>query len=263
MFWRIIMRLRFSHVIRYSVAVTCIFVLSLCEIYPLTSLDIKGLVANDEVVDFIFSRTTPTTFDSTSFVYDSEAHEYNHAVHHDVEAVLLEMPVQNSNGRTYTVSADFYDNNGVIAETTFSETAGVYGSVSIPLLVAEGANGRDSNGKPNGDDNNNVITITATDRSTYTIRFRRRVSCLAESVSSITPSTSVSISANSLFSASITPVTEPAITINGDTILTTEELVWSVITGTGTAYFDGNTLIPLSNGTIKVQAKTTDGSNKQ
>jgi len=124
----------------------------------------------------------------------------------------------------------------------------------IAFAPAISSDGMDSNGNPNADTNSNVLTIVAdpgeSNEKTYILRFRRRAD---------TTPTVINITENAYEFTSL--VTGATSAINGDNIASLQVIRWSVNSGTGTAYFNDNQLIPLSNGDVTVTATLVNNNS--
>ncbi|MBI9032762.1 hypothetical protein JEZ13_12290 [bacterium] len=214
----------------------------------LTSL---GIVAEVEYsVDpakFIFNRTSSSSFTLEEFNFNTNTYEYNYTTFYPADSLKVTFPSAGS----YQLEAKFY---GTTTETTFTQAL-VNDCICIPLSPAISSDGMDSNGNPNADTNSNVLTIVAdpgeTNETTYTLRFRRRADT--------TPTAITNIDETSYEFSSL--VTGAFSTINGDNIASLQVIRWSVNSGTGTAYFNDNQLIPLSNGDVTVTATLVNNNS--
>ncbi|MDZ4121263.1 MAG: LamG domain-containing protein, partial [Candidatus Cloacimonadaceae bacterium] len=215
----------------------------------LASLQIGGLLDFGTNPDnIIFSSTG----NHTPFVYGTATTLYNHTLRHEVEALSLTFPAEGQ----YRLSGTYH---GSPDEAIFTQDM-VTGSHTVYLKEAQSSSGRDANGNPNGNDENNVLTIVVnpgnTDfEKTYTLRLRRRLYCPIASLANITH-TGYAFSCTILGDDSGSP--QPSV-VNGDTIPTVQSIRWSVLPITGTAYFSGNQMYPLSSGDIKVRAASQNG----
>ncbi len=217
-----------------------IFNLSLFANLP--SLDIEAEVefsVNPE--RFIFNRTSTSSFTLENFTFNTNTTEYNYSTFYPADSLKITFP----SAGNYQLETTFY---GSISgnQTTFIQAL-VNGCICVPLIEAESSTGMDGNGNPNANTNSNVLTIVSdpgeANEKIYTLRFRRRAD---------TEPTTIVISETAYeFSALVTGVSS---IINGDNIASLQETNWSVNPITGTAYFNGNQLIPLSNGDVTVTA---------
>lgn len=215
----------------------------------MASLGIIGILDFGADPDnIIFSSTN----NHSQFTYDNNTDTYNYAIRHEVEAISITFP---SEGQ-YQLLGVYH---GSPDSTIFTQSM-VTGSHTVYLNVAQSSAGRDANGNPNANDQNNVLTIVVNPgnsgfEATYTLRLRRRLYCPIASLSTITSSGNFySCTINGDDSGSPKPSD-----VNGDAIATVQTLYWSVIPVTGTAYFSGNELVPLSSGNIKVKAASQIG----
>ncbi len=213
----------------------------------LSSLNITAQIEyGSDPVNFIFNRINSTTYTMENFNYDSATTEYNYSTYSAAEFLKLTFPATGN----YQLEAKFFGSSIV---TTFTQ-ASVNGIITVPLTFAGTSAGMDASGNPNADTQNNVLTIVAdydsADPKTYTLRFRRRAENLPTAGTNITISGTV----GSTFTALVTGSNTNAANINGDNLSSLQEINWSVNSDTGTAYFDDDDLIGLSNGTITVTA---------
>lgn len=210
-------------------------------IKAMTTLEIVAQIEyGTDPTNFIFNRTSGTTFNMAAFAYDIATLEYNHTTYAAANALKLTFPTSGS----YQLEAKHY---GTSTVTTFTQ-AMVTGEVVVPLTYAGSSAGMDTSGNPSGNTQNNVLTIvvdkgTGTE-TTYTLRFRRRAENVPTSITNI-------VQAGNSFTSTINVATSAT---NGDAISSYNDVDWSVNSNTGTGYFTGNVLTGLSNGDITVTA---------
>lgn len=243
--------------------------LSLNNVKGLSGITIQGIVEDKSDVSNII-WTSSTSF--TPFVYSAGTIAYAHKIRHEVRGIHIYLPnraAANSNNPV-AISGAFYGT----ATITLLNSTPVSDSVYLDLEMARSALGLNQATT----DQNNIITLVVNPgnagfEKTYTLNLRRRMGCSAASIGVLMPQstspTLYSINTNTQFSSTITGNntafsggTGTPSQINGDTFPTFNTLLWQVLPGTGTAYFDDNAILqPLSNGTFKVSATTIDGTN--
>ncbi len=235
--------------------------LSLNNVKGLSNITIKGLNADDNNDGYPIWNSGGT---NTAFVFNIATLTYTANIRHELRGLFIYFPnhtTPNSNNPV-EVTNIFNLTTTVLAATTTPDSA------YTDLEMARHASTNEKN----------VITIIVNKNNTgfertYTLNFRRRMGCAVASMALLQPASTASplysISANKQFSSalsgsnvSFTPGTDTPLLVNGDTTPTYTTLSWFVMAETGTAYIDPTGLLhPLSNGTIKVRAKTTDGTN--
>ncbi len=207
----------------------------------LSSLSITAQVEyGSNSTNFILNRINSTTYNMESFTYNSATLEYNYTTTTAAAYLNITFPTSGA----YKLKAEYFGSSTV---TTFAEEK-VTGVVTVPLRYAETSAGMATDGNPNAHTQNNVLTIVSdpggTNEETYTLRFRRRAENVPTSIDNV-------IRTGNIFTCDINVDNS---TINGDAISSYEDVVWSVNSDTGTAYFTGNQMTPLSNGDITVTA---------
>ncbi|MDD3104408.1 MAG: LamG domain-containing protein, partial [Candidatus Cloacimonetes bacterium] len=222
-----------------------ISILSPANIKGMASLDISAVVEYGSNSDnFIFSRSSATSFERLPFTYDSTRSTYDYSTNFATESLKLSFPASGQ----YQLKAEYHGSSTI---TTFTQ-AMVTGDVYVPLRIAASSAGMDANGNPNADTQNNVLTIVVNPgnagfEKTYTLRFRRRANNPPTSITGINHSAYA-------FDCVVNGSGGTPQTINGDNLSSFQELRWSVNSLGGTAYFTGNQMTPLSNGNISVTA---------
>lgn len=219
--------------------------LSPANIKGMATLPITAVLEyGSDPTNFIFSRSSATSFERLPFTYNSASTTYNHSVFYADSSLQISFPTTGQ----YQLKAEYHGSSTV---TTFSQ-AMVNGDVYVPLTVAASAAGMDANGNPNADTQNNVLTIVVNPgntgfEKTYILRFRRRANNPPASITNINHS-------GYAFSCVVNGSNTTAASTNGDNLSSIQELRWSVNSLGGTAYFTGNQMTPLSNGNISVTA---------
>lgn len=219
--------------------------LSPANIKGMATLPITAMLEyGSNPTNFIFSRSSSTSFDRLPFTYNSASTAYNHSTFFAADSLVLSFPASGQ----YRLKAEYHGSSTV---TTFSQ-AMVNGEVHVPLSAATSSSGMDANGNPNADTENNVLTIEVNPgnsgfETTYTLRFRRRANNPPASITGVTHSAYA-------FTCVVNGSGGAPQTINGDNLASIQELRWSVNSLGGTAYFTGNQMTPLSNGDITVTA---------
>ncbi len=205
-----------------------------------------ALEYGSDPVNFIFSRSSSTSFDLEAFTYSSATTTYNHSTNYAADSLQISFP---DTGQ-YQLKAEYHDSSSS-SVSTFTQ-AMVNGDVYVPLTAAASSDGMDASGNPNADTQNNVLTIVVnpgnTDfETTYTLRFRRRADNPPASITSISH-------ISYAFTAVVNGSNTAAETTNGDNLSSLQELRWKVNSQGGTAYFTDDQMTPLSDGDITVTA---------
>ncbi len=236
-------------------------VLSLNNVKGLSSIIVKGLNGDDNNDGYPIWNTGNL---HTAFSFSPATLTYTATLRHELRGLFIYFPnhsVANTNNPV-EITNTFNLSTVVLSTRTLSDSA------YTDLEMARHAS----------TDEKNVITIVVNKNNTgfertYTLNFRRRMGCAVGSMAQLLPASTASplysITGNTQYSSaltgsnvSFTPGTDTPSLVNGDTTPTYTALNWYVQAETGTAYFDTNGLLhPLSNGTFKVRAKTTDGTN--
>jgi len=226
--------------------------LSEANIKGMASLGITAEIEyGSDPVNFIFNQSSGSSFTMDAFTYSSATTAYNYSTYYAADSLKISFPAAGQ----YQLTAEFH---GSSTETTFSQAL-VSETVYVPLNPATSSSGMDSNGNPNDDTQNNVLTIVVNPgnndfKKTYTLRFRRRANNPPANISNITRTSYA-------FTCVVNGSEGTPQTVNGDNLSSLQDLRWSVNSDTGTGYFDDNQLKPLSNGDVTVTATLVDDSS--